>query len=146
MDIEQILKAARKRDSRIVAIRPVDLGRLEEKKSADTETRQYRLILLDEDGTERCMTPREWEAWLAEPTDSPLVEEEDAEPEEERPETYSVNPKDILTITPVASAAPVTIEEAVDEEDDPMALAIGYHDDNEVFHPHRAKDFLEWSK
>lgn len=147
MDNDKMLEAARQRDSRIVAIRPVPLERLEEKQSADTGTRHYRMILLDEDGTERCMTPPEWEAWLAEPADSPLMEEEDAEPEEERPEAYSVNPSKIAAVTPVASALPILdTGEAVDEENDPMVIRITYNDPDGTERTHKAKDIMEWSK
>jgi len=143
MDNEKMLEAARKRDSRIVAIRPVPIERIKVKRSAEKGTRHFTLGLLDEDGVERYMTSPEWDAWLAQPADSPLMEEEDAEPEGDVA-SYSVNPRDIPTITPVASAAPVTLEEAVDEGNDLPVVVLGYDDDDGVFHPYRAKDFKDW--
>ena len=141
MDIQKMMEAAQ-RNNRIVGVKPVDLSPLSEE-AGENSGFEYKFILLDEDGVERCMTSKEWDAWLAEPTDSPVLEEEEQETHRETP---PADPRRITAVAPLIQAAPIPDMEVALDEDDPSVICIGYTDENGKFIAHRAKDFIEWSK
>ncbi len=143
MDIKKIVKLSQQKSSRIISVKPVDLSPVSE----ETESGgfEYRFILTDEDGVERCMTMKQWEAWLEDPTDNPELEEQEDTQEEQHQASAPANPRKITAVAPLTKAAPMLNTEEGDEEA-PSVMSIVYTDENGVDHPHRAKDIMDWSR
>ena len=141
MDIQKMMEAAKRNNSRIVGVKPVDLAPLPEETEENSHF-AFKFILLDEDGVERCMTGNEWDAWLAEPTDSPVLEEDEQEPSRDTP---PADPRRITAVAPLTKAAPIPDIEVALDENDPCVLRISYTDEDGVERTHRAKDFMEYS-
>jgi hypothetical protein len=146
MDIEKIVKLSQQKNSRIISVKPVDLQPVTEE-SSESGDFEYRFILIDEDGVERCMTSSEWNAWLEDPIDSPEPDEQETAQAEQHQASAPANPRKITAVAPLTKASPILgTSEGIDEEGDPSVLRIVYTDMDGVEHTYRAKDIKDWSR